>query len=155
MTFSCLQTSGPSWTGTGSGTASTPSPSSTGTRHSSVIFSWLQFRMHLIWIRIRIQHFKLNSDPDPGVFDDKNREKKKIQLQKTFFLSKTTIYLSLSLHKGRPSYNRCLQLSKENIQHFKTYFCGSFFPSWIRIQFRSWSATVHLLNLSSNRESKY
>jgi hypothetical protein len=36
------------------------------------------------------------------------------------FLSKITIYLSLGLHKGRPSYSRSLQPSKENIQHFKT-----------------------------------
>jgi hypothetical protein len=31
--------------------------------------------------------------------------------------SKTTIYLSVGLHKERPTYS--LQLSKENIQHFK------------------------------------
>jgi hypothetical protein len=30
-----------------------------------------------------------------------------------------TIYLSLGLHKGRPSCRRSLQPSKENIQHFK------------------------------------
>jgi hypothetical protein len=34
--------------------------------------------------------------------------------------SKPTIYLSQGHHKGRPSYRRSLQLSKENIQHFKT-----------------------------------
>jgi hypothetical protein len=37
-----------------------------------------------------------------------------------FFGSKTTIFVSLGLHKGRPSYKRSPQLSKENIQHFKT-----------------------------------
>jgi hypothetical protein len=36
------------------------------------------------------------------------------------FLSKIAIYLSLGLYKGRPSYRRSLQLSKENIQQFKT-----------------------------------
>ncbi len=36
------------------------------------------------------------------------------------FFDQTTIYLSLGLHKGRPSYRRSLQLAKENIQHFKT-----------------------------------
>ncbi len=48
-----------------------------------------------------------------------------------FFLSKTAIYLSLGLHKVCPSYRRSLQLTKEAIQHFKTwtlkknfYFCG-------------------------------
>ncbi len=84
---------------------------------------------------------------------------------KFFFQSKTTIYLSPGLHKGRPSYKRSLQLSKENIQHFKTWnfllfstflghFCppgsGSGFriririhwPDWIRIQFGSGSATL-------------
>ncbi len=55
-----------------------------------------------------------------------------------FFLK---IYLSLGLHKERPSYRRSLQLSKEVIQDFKTwtlkkffFFCGSFLPSWIRIR---------------------
>jgi hypothetical protein len=36
------------------------------------------------------------------------------------FASKTTIYLSLNLNKGRPTYRRSLQPSKENIQHFNT-----------------------------------
>jgi hypothetical protein len=60
---------------------------------------------------------------------------------KFFFGSKTTIDLSLGFFKGRPNYRRSLQLSKENIQHFKTlnfliffYFYGSFLPSWIRIR---------------------
>ncbi len=53
-------------------------------------------------------------------------------------------YLSLGLHKGRPSYRRNHQPSKENIQHFKRwkfcpffYFLGSFLPSWIRILIRN------------------
>jgi hypothetical protein len=37
------------------------------------------------------------------------------------FLSITTIYLSLGLHKERPSYRWILQLSKEAIQLFKTW----------------------------------
>ncbi len=48
---------------------------------------------------------------------EKNYSWKIIQI----FGSKTTIYLSLGLHKGRPSHRRSLQLSKENIQHFKTW----------------------------------
>jgi hypothetical protein len=62
-------------------------------------------------------------DPDPGSGSrvwwpkiEKNYSWKKINF---FFGSKTTIYLSLGLHKGRPSYRRSLQPSKENIQHFK------------------------------------
>ncbi len=85
-----------------------------------------------------------------------------------FFISKTAIYLSLGLHKERPSYRRSLQLSKENIQHLKTWnffnffssfvghFCppgsGSGFlirihwPDWIRIQLGSGSATLNRTN---------
>ncbi len=56
-----------------------------------------------------------------------------------FLRSKTTIYLSLGLHKGRPSYKRTL-LKREhpafqNMIFLKFFFvCGSFLPSWIRIQ---------------------
>jgi hypothetical protein len=46
-------------------------------------------------------------------FDDQKLEKK-------IWGSKTTIYLSIGLHEGRTSYKRSLQLSKANIQHFKT-----------------------------------
>ncbi len=42
------------------------------------------------------------------------------------FLSKTAIYLSLGLHKVCPSYRRSLQLSKEAIQHFKTWTFTNF-----------------------------
>ncbi len=85
-------------------------------------------------IRIRIQHFRLNTDPDAGFWWPKFTAEKK------FWGSKTTICLSLGLHKRRPSYRRSLQPSKENIKHFKTwnfliffYFCRSFLASWIRI----------------------
>jgi hypothetical protein len=44
---------------------------------------------------------------------------------------------SLGLHNGRPSYRRSLQPSKEK-KHENSglffYFCGSFLPSWLRIQ---------------------
>jgi hypothetical protein len=60
----------------------------------------------------------MNTDPDPDpirilirVFMTKNG--KKITAG-----SKTTIYLFLGLHKG--SCRKSIQLSKENIQHFKT-----------------------------------
>jgi hypothetical protein len=40
---------------------------------------------------------------------------------KQFLGSKTTIFLSLDLHKGSPSYRRSLQPSKkENIRNLKT-----------------------------------
>jgi hypothetical protein len=83
----------------------------------------LRIRIH--WTEIRIQHFRLTFDPDPDpiLFQGFNNQKLKKNLQlkkKHFFGSKTTIYLSLGLFKGRPSYRRGLQLSKENIQNFKT-----------------------------------
>jgi hypothetical protein len=45
----------------------------------------------------------------------------KIQLTKNISIldEKTAIYLSLGLLKGRQSYRRSLQPSKENTQHFK------------------------------------
>jgi hypothetical protein len=58
-----------------------------------------------------------------------------------FLDQKLQFTIFLGLHKGRPSYRRSLQPSKENIQYLKTwkfwtffYFCGSFLSSWIRIR---------------------
>ncbi len=111
---------------------------------SSVLKPVFRIRIHLIrygsgssilgWIPIRIQF-------GSRVLMTKNWKKIHSWKRKLiFFTSKTTIFLSLGLHKGRPSYRRRLQLSKENIQHFKTwifliffYFYGTFLPSWIRI----------------------
>ncbi len=96
---------------------------------------------------------------------EKNLQQKKF----LFVLSKIAIYLSLGLHKESPSYWRRLQLSKEAIQHFKTWnflifstfmghFCppgsGSGFrilirihwPDWIWIQSGSGSATLQCLS---------
>jgi hypothetical protein len=55
----------------------------------------------------------------------KNLKLKKLAAEQklifSYFSSKTAIYLSLGLHKGRTSYKRSLQPSKENTQqHFKT-----------------------------------
>jgi hypothetical protein len=65
-----------------------------------------------------------DTDPDPIRIQGFNDQiLKKITAEKKitfFFLSKTAIYLSLSLHKVCPSYRRSLQLTKEAIQHFKT-----------------------------------
>jgi hypothetical protein len=62
-----------------------------------------------------IQHFRPSTDPDRirvQDFDDKKFKK--------FTAEKIAIYVSLGLCKGRPSYQKSLHLSKENIQHFKT-----------------------------------
>jgi hypothetical protein len=57
----------------------------------------------------------------PMRFQSKNWQNITAEKKLNFFGSKTTIYLSLGLHKERPSYRRSLQLSKETIQHFKTW----------------------------------
>ena len=49
----------------------------------------------------------------------KNQMKNTGENVSAFFDKKIAIYLSLGLHKGRPSNRRSLQFSKENIQHFK------------------------------------
>ncbi len=87
--------------------------------------------------------FNADTDPDPEVQVNPDTNPKqgvwwpKIGKKYSwiiFFWSKTAIYLSLGLHKGRPCYRRSLQPSKENIQHFLFfYFCGTIFSSWIRI----------------------
>jgi hypothetical protein len=68
--------------------------------------------------RIRISS---NADPDPNPNSDPGFETKikKISAGKTDFL-KIKLNLLLSLEKGRPSYRRILQPSKESIQHFST-----------------------------------
>ena len=115
-----------------------------------------QIRIDLMRIRIRIwiQHFSncgsgfriQITDPDPG-FDDLKFKKFIAGNLISFSWSKIAIYLFLGLHKGRPSYRRSLQPSKENIQYLKTWkfwtffnFCGSFLPSWIRIRIRNLNA---------------
>jgi hypothetical protein len=62
-------------------------------------------------------------NPDPGFWWPKTEEKKlQLKIFKIFIWSKLEIYLSLELHKGpAASYRRCLQPSKENIQHFKRW----------------------------------
>jgi hypothetical protein len=64
---------------------------------------------------------RLNTDPGPIRIQDFDDQKLgKIYSWEKFFLSKNNNYLSLGLHKERPSYRRILQPSEENIQHFKT-----------------------------------
>jgi hypothetical protein len=110
------------------------------------------FRIRIHLIRIRIQHFRLIANPDPlrikGI-DDQKLKKYTGYLKKclNFFLLKTAIYLSLGLLKGCSSYGRSLQLSKENIQLFKTcnflifstlvvHFCPPGSGSGFRIRIR-------------------
>jgi len=108
-----------------------------------------------------LAEYRSGSNPDPGFWWPK--------IKKKIYSSKTTIYLSLRLHKGRPSYRRSLQLSKKNIQHFKTWnfiffstFAGHFAlldtltwlnpdPVRIRIGIRSTDhASTHMLCVDKN-----
>jgi hypothetical protein len=89
------------------------SPSVAYQGFGSVFTSYGSGSSILGWIPIRIQsRSRVNMT---------KKWEKFITEKKCFFFYQTTIYLSLCLHKGRPSYKRSLQLSKENIQHFKTF----------------------------------
>ncbi len=113
-------------------------------------------------VRIRIQHFRLNTDPDPiriQGFDD--QKLKKIYSWKKNW-SQTTIYLSLGLHKvteeAFSSQMRTSSTSKHEIPNFFSTFVrhlchpgsGSGFRiririhwlDWIRIQYGSGSETL-------------
>ncbi len=98
--------------------------------------------------RPRLVEEKEDESPrkDESSKKDEPSKKKFTAEQNLFkFLSKIAIYLSPGLHKGCLSYRRSLQPSKENIQYFKKrnfinfffYFCGIFWPSWIRIRIPS------------------
>ncbi len=83
------------------------------------VFVWYGSGFSILgWIPIQIQGF------DDQIF---------------LFWIKNTIYLSLGHHKGRPSLLKPSALKREHptLQNMKFlkifYFCGSFFPSWIRI----------------------
>jgi hypothetical protein len=60
--------------------------------------------------------YSFDPDPEPNRIQGSADQK----LGKNLQLTITKIYLSLGLHKGCSSYRRSLQLSKENIKHFKT-----------------------------------
>ncbi len=100
------------------------------------------------------QPFHVNQDPGfwrPKIF--KNLQRKK---NVSLFLIKDCNLLFLGRQKGRPSYKRSLQPSKENIQHFKTWnfltlfkFCRSLCPtgsgSGFRIRIRiHWPGSIRI-----------
>ncbi len=103
-----------------------------------VIFPGLRIRIH--FIRIRIQHFRMNTNPDPDTIRNQgfNDQKLKKNYSWNFFIYQTAINLSLGLHKVCPSYRRSLQrpsnTSKHELLQIFFYFCGSFLPFWIRIR---------------------
>ncbi len=103
----------------------------TGTSTLVTELPGLQIRIH--FIRIRIQHFRLNAWIPIWIQGFNDQKLKKNYSWKIFFwIKKTTIYISLGLLKERPSYWRSRQLSKEAIQHFKTWnFLIFFLLLWV------------------------
>ncbi len=103
LTFSILQGCGSAFISSGSG---------------SGILGWIP-------IRIRIQS---------GSRAVMTKNWKKVTAKKKlhfFYIKNYNLYLSLGLHKERPSYRRSLQLSKEAIQHFKTWTFKKFLLLWV------------------------
>ncbi len=99
---------------------------------------WLSagLRIRIHFIRIRIQRFRLNTNPDRNPiriqgFNDQKIEKK-LQLKNffKFFFFKNCNLPTLGLHIVRPSYRRSLQLSKEAIQHFKIWTLKKILLLW-------------------------
>ncbi len=107
------------------------------------------------------QYFMLNTHPDTGFWWSKIGKNLQLKIFFYLLLSKTTIYLSLGIHKGRPSYRRSLQASALKREHsalqnmkfhkfflFLGHFCppgsgsGIHWPDWIRIQSGSGSETL-------------
>ncbi len=92
-----------------------------------------RIRIHWVQIRIRIQHFRLNSDPDQSGSTVLMRAKieKYLQLKIFFYIiwSKILMYLSLGLHKGRPDCRRSFQPSKhEKFSELFSIFVCPFCP---------------------------
>ncbi len=83
---------------------------------SSILGSEAGFRIRIYLTRIRIQHFRLNTVPDPGFWWPKIV--KNFQLEKTNFFFGIKNYnlpipMRLCHHKGCSSYRKSLQLAKE------------------------------------------
>ncbi len=101
------------------------------------------FRIRILLIRIRIQHFRLTTDQDPGFWWAKIG--KNLQQKKKFLFLLKNYNLSIPRPPERTSkLPKSPQSSKENIQHFKTWnvtffwFVGHFCPpgSGFRIRIR-------------------
>ncbi len=170
------------WAATARRTATTPhrrkgaGPLGSSTQGTAC---WDQVRQSA-WIQIRIgiwiQHFKRIRIRIQCFDDQKLMKKNTVGICSNLFWSKIAIYLSLGLHKGRPSCWKSLQPSKENIQHFKnmkilnfaTFVClfcppGSGSGLWIRVRIQglhwirtqSGSGSTTLLILLSVRQAAH
>ncbi len=120
--------------------------------HSRYTTTYLPvFRIWIHWFRIRIQHFRLNTNPDPGFWWP--IIEKKIYGQKFlsyFFWSKIAIYLSLGLHKGRPCYRRSIQSFKREHPTLQNMKFLDFFPIFVGNFFPPGSGSTDLIESRSN-----
>ncbi len=102
------------------------------------------FGIRILWVRIRIQHFWFNTDPDPNPGFWWKKIGKSLQLKIFLFFIfwfKIAIYLSLGLYKGRPGYMRSVHKtqyrtsSTSKIWNFLNFFLFLWviFAPWIRI----------------------
>ncbi len=99
------------------------------TKSFHVAYSKLCWGFVLVWMRLRIRHFRsLQIGIRFRIRALMTKNWKHFTAKKIFFDKK------LQMEIPRHIYGRSLQPSEENIQHFKTW--GSFLPSWIRIWIR-------------------
>jgi hypothetical protein len=115
---------------------------------------WIRFH----WFRIRIKHFRPNtdpvSDPDPGF----NKNWKNLQLKKCDFFYQIATYLFLGLHKRCPSFRRSLQPLRREHQTLHNMKIANFL--WVLFvlldpdpESGSWS--TELIESGSNSDLKY
>jgi hypothetical protein len=91
-------------------------------RYFFVVSPVFWIRIHLI--RIRVHHFRLNTNLHPiwiQGFDDKKLNKLRLKKKNIFLGSKTTIYLSQGLHKGRQVIEEVFSSQK---MKFVNFYCA-------------------------------
>ncbi len=101
------------------GVAGLPGPEPQGT--GSVSDALQVFSRQVLWIRIRIQHFKwIRIQSGSKALMTKNWEKMQLNIFFLFLIRNCNLLISRP-PKTIPSYRRSLQPSKENIQHFEQW----------------------------------
>ncbi len=73
----------------------------------------------VLWRRIPVQHFRHFRSMRIREFDNQKQQSFTAENILIFYVTNCDTVVS-GYHAGRPSYSRRLQLSKENIHHFKT-----------------------------------
>ncbi len=104
------------------------------------------FRIHFLRFRIRIQHLRMTTNPDPDPiriqgFHDQKSKKITAEIFFIFFDQKLQLTYPQASRKyvqvigeAFSSQRRPSNTSKHELLKKIFYFCGSFLPSWIRIR---------------------